>query len=244
MKKHSRENEEFWSGFVSDLKEEILTKGLLTGYTENLKKSKKREDGHTHAQSYVDHLIDNVFPSCETIKNYGFDVITPRNDRDHGDFYLVESESKKAIKCNGKLGTSKRLGLPNICAITRAFDYLSEHSLPYLIFKLRLYNGEYTLEIFDLYNNMDVIVYNDGPGQLMINEKKFYEKKEFKYLKTLDVLRYLLRINEVAFDNLIKQRQKKLNKHKEMLLKYESNQVQEGQEETIGSVHDTREFGN
>lgn len=243
MKKLDRENKELWLPFLSDLREEILTKGLLTEYIEKIKKNKKKEDGHTHAQSYVDYLIDNVFPSCETINKYGFDIIIPRNDRDHGDFHLVDSESKTIIKCNGKLGTAKKLSHPNVCAITRAFDYLSENSLPYLIFKLRLYKGEYRLEIFDLYNNMDVITYDDGPGQLMIKEKKFYEKKEFKYLKTLDVLRYLLHINEIAFENLVKQRQKKLNKHKEMLIKYESNQVQEGQEKTIGSVHDTREFG-
>ena len=229
MEKYSRENESFWSGFISELKTEILSEGLLNDYINNLKKNKKREDGHTHAQSYVDFLIDNVFPSCSTLKKYGFAIVTPRNDRDHGDFYLVVAESgrKREIKCNGKLGISKNMGLPNQCAITRAFGYLHEQNLPYLIFKLRFHNGEYKFDIFDLYKNTDVICYNDGPGQIMINEKKFYEKKEFKYSKTLDVLRYLLQINENAYNNLIEQRIKKLNKHREMLKKYESNQVQE-----------------
>jgi len=224
---YNRENEKFWIPFISELKEEILKKKLLSDFINKVGTNKKKEDGHTHAQAWTDFLIENVFPFCDTINKYGLEIMTPEGDREHGDFYFItkNNEDNIKIRCNGKFGSAKKMGQPNQCSINRAIEYLHQENLPYLMFKLRFIGETFKFDLFDLYNQMDSIVYDDGPGQLMMNEKKFYEKKEFKYSKTLYVMRYLYKLNVEGFDKLQRHRLIKLDKNRQILEKHESNQV-------------------
>jgi len=223
MKKFTRENIEFWEGLTRGLTNEINEKGLLIEYINKINSSKNREDGHSYAQSYVDYLVNIVLPKCETLKEFEITIENSIKEREHGDFYLIHesSGSKIMVSSNGKLGVSKKLGQPNMCSIERAIDYLHEKNLPYLVFKLRKVKEKFVFNVFDLFNNVDVISYNDGPGQLMISESKFYRKKEFKYLKTSESLLYLLNIHKKAFDSLFVLRNKRLNKLQNIRKQYE-----------------------
>jgi len=190
---YTRENQDFWLSFTKELTEEINSKGLLNPYVEKISTTKKKEDGHSFAQSFVEYLVSEVLPQCEVLGKYGFTVEDSVKEREHGDFYLVNKTQniKILIRSNGKLGLSDKLGQPNMCSIVRAIDYLHKNNLPYLVFKLRKVKGVFHFNIFDLFNFVDVVSYNDGPGQLMISESKFYNEKEFKYLKTSQAI-YLI----------------------------------------------------
>jgi hypothetical protein len=230
MENLTRENKELWEGLTSELTKEINEKGLLSEYIDTVKnqtKKKKKEDGHSYAQSYVDFLVTSVFPKCETLKKYGFVIEDSIKEREHGDFYLVHESSgnKVLISSNGKLGLADKLGQPNMCSIERAIEYLHEKNLPYLVFKLRKVKGSFIFKIFDLFNYVDVVRYNDGPGQLMIAEAKFYKKKEFKYLKTSESLLYLFDIHEKAYESLFVSRTKRLNKFRGIRKQYERDQI-------------------
>ena len=163
----------------------------------------------------------------ETLKKYGFVIEDSIKEREHGDFYLVHESSgnKVLISSNGKLGLADKLGQPNMCSIERAIEYLHEKNLPYLVFKLRKVKGNFIFKIFDLFNYVDVVRYNDGPGQLMIAEAKLYKKKEFKYLKTSEALLYLFDIHEKAYESLFVSRTKRLNKFRGIRKQYERDQI-------------------
>ena len=57
MENFTRENSEFWTKFTTELTQEINEKGLLLEYIKKINVSKKKEEGHSNAQSYVDYLI-------------------------------------------------------------------------------------------------------------------------------------------------------------------------------------------
>jgi hypothetical protein len=230
MENLTRENKEFWEGLTQELTKEINEKGLLTEYinvVKNQSEKKKKEDGHSYAQSYVDFLVASVMPKCETLNKYGFTIEDSIKEREHGDFYLVHqsSGSKILISSNGKLGLADKMGQPNMCSIERAIDYLHEKNLPYLVFKLRKVKTNFIFKVFDLFNYVDVISYNDGPGQLMISESKFFKKKEFKYLKTSEALLYLFDIHERAYESLFVSRTKRLNKFRNIRKQYERDKI-------------------
>jgi sensor histidine kinase YesM len=103
--------------------------------------------------------------------------------------------------------------------------YLNEKNLPYLVFKLRKFKGNFIFKVFDLFNYLDVVSYNDGPGQLMISESKFFKKKEFKYLKTSEAIVYLSNMNEKAYNNLFISRTKRYNEFQNIKKQYERNEV-------------------
>jgi hypothetical protein len=226
MQDYTRENNDFWGKFIQELNEEIDDKNLLTPYINKIKQTTiKKEEGHTKAQSYVDFLINHVFDKCETLKKYGFIIVNSITEREHGDFYLICKNTNDKISANGKIGISKRLGQPNICSIDRAIEYLDKKNLPYIIFKLRKVGDEYKFHIFDLYNYLDVVSYNDGPGQLMLSETKFYKKEKFEYLKTSDSIVYLCDIHKEGFDKLFIARNKKLIKNQDIKKKYVTNKI-------------------
>lgn len=224
---YTRNNQIFWDNFIKELTEEINTKGLLNPYIQKISATKKKEDGHSFAQSYVEFLVKEVLPKCEVLGKYGFTVEDSVKEREHGDFYLVIKNEvvKIHISSNGKLGLSEKLGQPNMCSIERAIDYVNDRNLPYLVFKLRKVKGNFVFEIFDLFNFVDVVSYNDGPGQLMISESKFYKKKEFKYLKTSEVIVYLSKIHEQAYRNLFVSRTQRFNKIQNIKKKYERDEI-------------------
>jgi hypothetical protein len=221
MKKLTRENQIFFSELERELQNEIIEKNFLKPFISQVSNTKKREEGHSKAQSYVDFLLNNVFPFCETLKKYGLIVQTSDTEREHGDFYLLHVESKTKISCNGKFGSSKKMGQPNMCSIERAVDYLDEHNLPYLIFKLRKVNGDFRFCVFDIYNSIKHLGYNDGPGQIMLSESKFYKNKSFEYLKTKEVMVYLCNIQDEGYRRLLESREVKNKKFKEIKEKYE-----------------------
>lgn len=227
MKNLTRENEDFWINFTLELTKEINEKELLGPYISKIRLSKKKEDGHSFAQSYVDYLVSQVLPKCETLKKYGFIIEDSTKEREHGDFYLVcESNNDKfVVSSNGKLGMSQRLGQPNMCSIERAMNYLIDKDFPYLVFKLRKVKDNFVFKVFDLFNYLDVVRYDDGPGQLMISETKFFEKKEFKYLKTSEAIVYLSNMNEKGYNSLFISRTKRYNKFQSIKKQYESNEV-------------------
>lgn len=220
MENITRENIDFWNDFISELTLEI-NEGLLLPFINRLSKTKKREEGHSKAQSYSDFLVKEVFPKSLVLKKYGFICRESETEREHGDFYLHNEKYNCTTSCNAKFGVSKKLGQPNVCSIERASDYLYESNLPYLVFKLRKVKDNFEFHIFDLFNFMDVICYNDGPGQLMVSESKFYKKNEFKYLKTSEVMIYLCDIQEIGYKNLMKSRNIRFNKFQELKKNYE-----------------------
>ena len=221
MKNITRENIDFWNNFISELTAEINEGLLLLPFINRLDKTKKREEGHSKAQSYSDFIVNEVFPKSLVLKKYGFICIESETEREHGDFYLHNEKYNCTVSCNAKFGVSEKLGQPNMCSIERAADYLHNNNLPYLVFKLRKVKDNFEFQAFDLFNFVDVICYNDGPGQLMISESKFYKKKEFKYLKTSDAMIYLCNMQEIAYMNLIKSRNIRFNKFQELKKTYE-----------------------
>jgi hypothetical protein len=221
MENIRRENIDFWNNFIYELTSEINESLLLLPFIDKLSKTKKREEGHSKAQSYSDFLVKEVFPKSLVLKKYGFICVEPETDREHGDFYLYNEKYNCVITCNAKFGVSKKLGQPNMCSIERAADYLHNNNLPYLVFKLRKVKDNFKFHAFDLFNFVDVIRYNDGTGQLMVSESKFYNKKEFKYLKTSEAMVYICNIQEIAYMNLIKSREIRFNKFQELKKTYE-----------------------
>jgi hypothetical protein len=222
MENYTRENVEFWNDFVSEITSEINEKKLLEPYINKIKNSNKKEEGHTNAQSFIDYLINDVFINCDTFIKYGFTIINSIGEREHGDFYLVVKDEYIKIKicCNGKIGVAEKLGRPNVCSIERAHDYLVEKNLPYFIFKLRKLENNFDFKIFDLYNYLNYMTYNDGPGQIMMKESNFYEEKEFKYLKTSDAIIYLCDMQEEGYNKLFIKRNIRRIKFKKSKEKY------------------------
>jgi hypothetical protein len=221
MKKLTRDDQYFFEVLMNEIQDEINNKELLKSFIGQISKSKKREEGHSKAESYVDFLITDVFPYCETLQKYGIEIQLSDTEREHGDFYFFHVESNTKIRCNGKLGVSKKLGQPNMCSIERAADYLEEYNLPYLIFKLRNVNNEFNFSIVDYYNCVKVLVYNDGPGQTMLSESKFYKNKSFKYLKTSEAMVYLCDIQDEGYRRLLESREIRNKKFQQRRKKYE-----------------------
>jgi hypothetical protein len=221
MKKLTREDQSFFESLIDEIQNEVNNKRLLESFINQISSGKKREEGHSKAESYVDFLLTDVFPQCETLKKYGIKVMLSETEREHGDFYFFHIESETKIRCNGKLGISKKLGQPNMCSIERAIDYLDEQNLPYLIFKLRKVSGVFIFSVFDYYNCVKVLSYNDGPGQTMLSESKFYKNKSFKYLKTSEVVIYLCDIQDDAYRGLLESREIRNKKFQEKRKKYE-----------------------
>jgi hypothetical protein len=221
MKTLTRDNQDFFETLVQEIQNEINEKELLKPFVNQVSNSKKKEEGHSKAESYVDFLLTDVFHQCETLKKYGIIVLPAETEREHGDFYLFHSESKTKICCNGKFGISAKLGQPNMCSIKRAKDYLDKQDLPYLIFKLRKVNDKFDFSVFDYYNIVTVLVYNDGPGQTMLSESKFYKNKVFKYLKTSEAMIYLCDMHSEGYCKLLESRKINNDENAEMKKKYE-----------------------
>jgi hypothetical protein len=221
MKKLTREDNDFFELLMDEIQNEINNKELLIPFINKVSNTKKREGGHSNAGEYIEFLLNNVFPHCETLKKYGIEVLLSETEREHGDFYFNHTKSSTKIRCNGKFGVSEKLGQPNMCSIERAADYLDKHNLPYLIFKLRKVKDVFNFSVVDFYNCVPVLVYNDGPGQTMLSESKFYKNKSFKYLKTKEVMLYLCNIQEDAYRRLLESRQIRYKKFQETKKKYE-----------------------
>lgn len=225
MKKLTRDDQYFFETLVSDIQNEINEKELLKPFITRISSNNKREVGHSNAESYVDFLVTNVFNYCETLKKHGFTILQSETEREHGDFYLFHTLSQTKIRCNGKFGVSTKLGLPNMCSIERAVDYLEEYNLPYLIFKLRKVNNNFNFTVIDYYNCAEVLTYNDGPGQTMLSESKFYKNKVFKYLKTSEAMVYLCDMQAEGYRKLLESREIRYHKFKEIRKKYERKQI-------------------
>lgn len=128
---------------------------------------KGKEKGHSYA-SQMETTITSI------LMDY-FGAETSKKDREHGDCYIT-SNIRNSI--NIKYGAIK-LGQPNMCAMNRIVKHFVMGDLDsYYIVKVKLNKDGYSLKMFDMLDYIDVLSWNSGTGQIMLNEKKFYELEE------------------------------------------------------------------
>ena len=136
-----------------------------------------KEIGHKHGESIESHIVDNF------IKIDGFEE--PTQSREFGDLYF-RHDVREAI--NVKFGYQKD-GHANLCAFNRVVravtgrnprypKKLHETFDSYWILSINLLDsdGNFEVHLFDLFQNLDLVSFGAGPGQLMIKETLLYKK--------------------------------------------------------------------
>ena len=134
-----------------------------------------KEIGHKHGERIESSIVENF-----ALLN-GF--TEPTASREFGDLYFTH-EVLEAI--NVKFGYQKN-GHANLCALNRLIRAVTgrnprypnkEHQTfdSYWILSINLLdeNGNFEVHLFDVYQNLDVVSYDAGPGQLMIKARLLY----------------------------------------------------------------------
>ena len=135
-----------------------------------------KEIGHKHGEAIESHIVENF------ILLEGFRA--PVNSREFGDLYF-NHRIKEAL--NIKFGYQKD-GKPNLCALNRLIravtgrnprypNILHETFDSYWILSVNLLDsdGSFEVHLLDVYQNIDLVAFDAGPGQLMINETMLYK---------------------------------------------------------------------
>jgi len=136
-----------------------------------------KEIGHKHGEAIESHIVEN-FTLLE-------DFLAPEKSREFGDLYFTQGV-REAI--NIKFGYQKD-GHANLCALNRVVravtgrnprypDILHETFDSYWILSVNLLdsNGNFEVHLFDMFQNLDLVSFDAGPGQLMIKENLLYKK--------------------------------------------------------------------
>ena len=153
------------------------TKGFVEDYLLNIEIDwDSKEIGHKHGESIESHIVKNFS------KMKGFDE--PIASREFGDLYFTHGV-REAL--NIKFGYQKD-GKPNLCALNRLIravtgrnprypDKFHETFDSYWILSVNLLdkNRNFEIHLFDVYQNLDLVAFDAGPGQLMINETMLYK---------------------------------------------------------------------
>ena len=157
------------------------TRGFVEDYLLNTEIDwNSKEIGHKHGEAIESHIVENFS------KMKGFDE--PMASREFGDLYFthpVFDQGRDAL--NIKFGYQKD-GKPNLCALNRLIravtgrnprypDKFHETFDSYWILSVNLLdkNRNFEIHLFDVYQNLDLVAFDAGPGQLMINETMLYK---------------------------------------------------------------------
>tara|TARA_Y100000004_G_scaffold153173_1_gene176675 strand:- start:1247 stop:1891 length:645 start_codon:yes stop_codon:yes gene_type:complete len=152
------------------------TRSFVEDYLSNNKIDyDSKEIGHKHGERIESSIVENF-----TLLN-GF--TEPTASREFGDLYFTH-DVMEAI--NVKFGYQKD-GHANLCALNRLIRAVTgknprypnkEHQIfdSYWILSINLLDesGNFDVHLFDVYQNLDVVSYDAGPGQLMIKERLLY----------------------------------------------------------------------
>jgi len=139
----------------------------------------------------------NASPMEDVVRNILIDKLGAKEsdkDRSLADIYLdgnyinVKFGSPKISKKTNK----PKYGQPNMCAMNRIMDEFYSQSIidSYYIIKVNINNhtNTYSLNIFDMFDYIDYLTWNSGPGQIMIKEADFYKDvNTYEPKDTLDI---------------------------------------------------------
>lgn len=145
--------------------------------------------------------------------------------RAHSDF-LIESKDSKKNRTNVKF-SSEKAGQPNVCSINRMMDALRDNIIDsYYLLKVKYNRKEKNTKVYfiDVLDYIDCITYDGGTGQIMLQEKKFYEiygisgRESNLTLQEKKIKVYEL--YEKKMKEHIERRQKQLEKRQQELLSF------------------------
>jgi hypothetical protein len=163
-----------------DLVEDVSN--FMKNYCENNIDLTIKESGHSYSDR-IESLTKKYI--IEKAAEYGLDYIDPPKKRDKFDIIVVDEFSKKR-GINIKFGSSYELGQPNICSMKKI---LKSYIIPdnrlelmkegYWIFKIRILNDDLkdvSISFFNIFDKPHCLTYNTGTGQVMLDERKFYDQ--------------------------------------------------------------------
>ena len=153
------------------------TEELVTEYLSNAEIDwNSKEIGHKHGEAIESHIVENF----SKIKGFS----EPTASREFGDLYVSHNGIREAV--NIKFGYQKH-GHPNLCSLNRLIcavtgtnprypRKLHETYDSYWILSINVLdrNGNFEIHFYDLFQNLDVVSFDAGPGQVMLNEPRFY----------------------------------------------------------------------
>jgi hypothetical protein len=175
-----------------------------------------KEGGHSGASPMEDVISQILVEKCGGRFAEG--------DRELGDVYIGNDIFN--IKFGYVKYTKKgnhRYGQPNMCAMNRILSrFVKKGEIDsYYIIKVKLNKYGYSVNIFDMFDIIDLITWNSGTGQIMLKESDFYKLESIDTTKDISVKRkliadlYIKGINE-HIDLRIKQRDAELEELKKL----------------------------
>lgn len=155
---------------ISQIKQTILSDPRFIEKMSQAQISTSKEVGHDMYQG-IENLVCQIL-----IESMG--AISPTKDRDLADVILENNllNIKFGVPKMKKSGKAK-YGQPNMCSmkkIIKAFFSTSKIDSYYII-KISVLPTSYSVHVFDMFDYHDYLTYNGGPGQIMIQEEKFYK---------------------------------------------------------------------
>lgn len=180
-----------------------------------------KEIGHSFAQAWENKLT-------EYLLNLSTDFTSP-DDIENSKDGSKKKERPRAMPdivykgnyINIKFGHNKK-GQPNICAMSKLYLQLHEDTIDsYYLLVFDAYDS--SIHFFDVYDYLDYVSFNYGPGQTMLKEVAFKKAYKFNQTSGLTKKEKLKRLHEmqlVALENQIKTMKKKQEMYNRILDEY------------------------
>ena len=131
-----------------------------------------KEIGHSFAGPWEDKLVNYLLNSSAHF--------TPAEDIEDAPIRGMADIVFKGNYINLKFGYNKK-GQPNVCAMSKLLEFLHDDTIDsYYLLVFDAYDS--SIHFFDVYDYLDYVAFNYGPGQVMLKEVKF--KKAYKFNET------------------------------------------------------------
>jgi len=198
--------------------ENILHNELQDFFTDN-KNLNTKEAGHSMAsqveQKVVDILNRNGFAITKDVDKKG-----KQKERSYFDFNIKFNQHNVGI--NVKFNASQKFGQPNICSMNRTLDYFKKEQNFNSYYILKIRHDKVTKQISvclaDIFDYTHCLTFNSGTGQLMLQEKEFYQaynNKQVKNLSHYEKIKFFYDLYDSENEKHIKLRIKQGNKRKQ-----------------------------
>lgn len=207
--------------FCEHLRQALINNknNILQTLVINNKINNNKEVGHKLAEenkNYIISILSNIVDIQPGKKIRSFDDFSILNNDKCKNIF--DKPQLKVIPANVKLCTSIQSS-PNACSINRTILETKNNEFTYLIIIHKLIGTEIDFYVFNLYDNLSLFYYNDGPQQLMIRMNKI-SQNNINY-ERIDPKQIIQTLNEYKKDGL----RKMLKNRKKHLDKEDFNQV-------------------
>ncbi len=173
---------------------------------------RKKERGHSMAD-FVDDCTTSLLKSQFVTRSLG--------PRSMGDVWLKSGGGGIFNPINVKTGIVGANGQPNLVSLKRVLrallaDQIDSYYLLFVKFELvEKSDPKPKVLIVDLLDHLEWTTYNDGPGQMMLLEKKFFEEMEKGYSVTpkpiVDKIGNLLKMLKAGNERLVQARRRTIS---------------------------------